>query len=70
MNVNLPQVVLPINPGKNITVIAETIAMHQLLKSYGYNAALEFNNKLIDKMTRKKDSPLANDRAHLENDFE
>ncbi len=70
MNVKLPQIVLPINPGKNITVIAESIAMHQLLKSYGYNAALEFNNKLQDKMTRKKDSPLASDRAHLEKDIE
>lgn len=70
MNVELPQIILPINPGKNITVIAETIAMHQLLKTYGYNAALEFNNNLIDKMVKKKDSPLASDRAHLEADIE
>lgn len=70
MNVDLPQIILPINPGKNITVIAETIAMHQLLKSYGYNAALEFNNKLQEKMLSKQDSPLAKDRSYLEKDIE
>jgi HPr kinase/phosphorylase len=66
----IPQIILPINPGKNITVIAETIAMHQLLKTYGYNAALEFNTKLQEKMMNKQQSPLAKDRSYLQKDIE
>ena len=35
----IPYIQLPITPGKNITVIAEVIAMNHLLKHYGYDAA-------------------------------
>lgn len=35
-------VLLPIYPGKNITVIAETIALNYLLRMYGYDAARTF----------------------------
>ncbi len=38
-------VVLPIYPGKNITVIAETIALNYVLKMYGYNAAQVFADR-------------------------
>jgi len=70
LDVKIPQVVLPINPGKNITVITETIAMNQLLKSHGHNPAVEFNRNLQKKMTQKVESPLAKDRKHLDRDFE
>ena len=70
LDVKIPQVVLPINPGKNITVITETIAMNQLLKSHGFNPAVEFNRNLQKKMTQKVESPLAKDRKHLDRDFE
>jgi HPr kinase/phosphorylase len=70
LDVEVPQVVLPINPGKNITVITETIAMNQLLKAHGFNPAMEFNRNLQKKMTQKGDSPLAKDRSHLGRDFE
>jgi HPr kinase/phosphorylase len=45
---------VPIFPGKNITVIAEAIAFNYLLRLDGYNAALEFNKRLIRRMQRKK----------------
>ena len=70
LDVKMPQVVLPINPGKNITVITETIAMNHLLKTHGFNPAVEFNKNLQKKMTQKGESPLAKDRSHLERDFE
>lgn len=70
LGVKIPQVILPINPGKNITVISETIAMNQLLKTYGYHAAKEFDDKLKKRMNEKKDSPLSSDHDHLEKDFE
>ena len=70
LGVKIPQVVLPINPGKNITVISETIAMNQILNTYGYHTAKEFNKRLIKEMNDKKISPLAKDRSNLEKDFE
>jgi HPr kinase/phosphorylase len=53
MGVNIPQVILPILPGKNITVLAETIALNHLMKISGLNAAQSLNEKLIDRMERK-----------------
>ena len=50
LGVRLPQVVVPLYPGKNITVISEVIAMNQMLKVYGINAAHRFNRMLIDQM--------------------
>src|SRR5690606_37789320 len=46
MGVDIPTVKLGIFPGKNITVIAEVIALNYLLKTYGYNAAEVFSDKL------------------------
>lgn len=53
LDVEIPAVKLPIFPGKNITVIAEVIALNQLLKIYGHHPAQEFNQKLIEKMQEK-----------------
>ncbi len=53
LDVEIPVVKLPIFPGKNITVIAEVIALHQLLKIYGHHPAREFNEQLIKKMQEK-----------------
>ena len=50
--VKLPYLSLPIHPGKNITVLSETIALNHLLKINGVNPAQEFNEKLIDAMSR------------------
>lgn len=50
LGVKIPIIDLPIFPGKNITVIAETIAMNQLLKIYGKFTAKEFNERLMEKI--------------------
>ena len=47
LDVELPTVRVPLNPGKNITVIAEVIAMNHLLKYSGINAAERFNERLM-----------------------
>ena len=52
MGVNIQTVKLPIFPGKNITVIAEVIAINYLLRTYGYNAAKVFSDKLQDKINQ------------------
>ncbi len=46
LDVDVPIVHLPITPGKNITVIAEVIAMNHLLSNYGYDAAQAFQDKI------------------------
>ncbi len=43
----LPKVVVPLFPGKNITVIAEVIALDFMLKTYGYDAAEVLNKQII-----------------------
>lgn len=47
LDVELPKVRVPLNPGKNITVIAEVIAMNHLLKYSGIDPAERFNERLI-----------------------
>lgn len=54
LGVKIPQVVIPLYPGKNITVISEVIAMNHMLKVYGINAAQRFNKLLIDTMKSDK----------------
>ncbi|MEJ2052552.1 MAG: HPr(Ser) kinase/phosphatase [Calditrichaceae bacterium] len=70
LDVELPQIVLPINPGKNITVIAETIAMNHLLKISGHHTPKEFNKKLKEYMKKKDVVPIHNDRHYLKKDRE
>jgi HPr kinase/phosphorylase len=50
LGVSIPQVIIPLFPGKNITVISEVIAMNHMFKVYGINAAERFNRMLIDQM--------------------
>ena len=52
--VKIPLIKLPIYPGKNITVIAEVIALNLHLKIYGYHPAQAFNARLMDALLDKK----------------
>lgn len=56
MGINISMVKLPIFPGKNITVIAEVIAINYLLRTYGYNAARVFSDNLSQQI-KNKNSP-------------
>jgi HPr kinase/phosphorylase len=62
LDVGVPQVTIPLNPGKNITVIAEVIAMNHLLKYSGVHTAERFNASLQAAMR-----PV---REYLEQDYE
>lgn len=46
LDLEIPLIHLPITPGKNITVIAEVIAMNYLLKHYGYDPAKAFQKRI------------------------
>ncbi len=50
LEVTLPKVRVLLNPGKNITVICEVIAMNHLLKYSGVDPAERFNERLIKQM--------------------
>ncbi|CAN5687330.1 HPr(Ser) kinase/phosphatase [soil metagenome] len=62
LDVKLPKVVIPLNAGKNITVISEVVAMNHLMKYSGVHSAQLFNQRLMDSM-----QPV---RAYLEEDYE
>ena len=55
LGVELPQITVGLNPGKNITVIAEVIAMNHLLRYSGHHAAEAFNERLKANMAQKAD---------------
>ncbi len=56
LGVEVPRLTVHLNPGKNITVIAEVIAMNHLLRYYrGYDSATAFNERLIGQMRRNAD---------------
>jgi HPr kinase/phosphorylase len=55
LGVELPKIKVFLNPGKNITVIAEVIAMNHLLRYSGVNPAEAFNERLIGRMREQAD---------------
>ena len=55
LDVEIPLVRVPLNPGKNITVIAEVIALNHLLKYSGIDPAGRFNEQLIGHMRKTTD---------------
>jgi HPr kinase/phosphorylase len=65
LDVALTKVVVPLNPGKNITVISEIVAMRHLLRFSGVDSAREFNERLIHQMQRQRQI-----RGYLEEDYE
>ena len=46
LGVSVPKVTVPLNPGKNITVISEVVAMNHLLRFTGVNSAQIFDEKI------------------------
>ena len=47
-----PKITIPVKPGRNLAVILEIAARNQRQKEMGYNAAQEFNERLIVKLTK------------------
>lgn len=55
LGVELPRITVPLIPGKNITVVAEVIAMNHLLKYSGEDPARAFNDRLKGHLREKAD---------------
>lgn len=62
LGVSIPKVVVPLVPGKNITVVAEVVAMNHLLKYSGVDSAALFNRRLQERMRGASE--------YLEEDYE
>lgn len=62
LGVELPRVSVPLNPGKNITVISEVVAMRHLLRYAGIDSAQIFAQNLQQSMRPVRD--------YLEQDYE
>src|SRR3989339_18633 len=54
LGVRIPEVTIPVKPGRNIAGIIEIAAMNQRLKLRGYHAAQDLNKRLIE-MMREED---------------
>ncbi|PYO89818.1 MAG: hypothetical protein DMD58_08390 [Gemmatimonadetes bacterium] len=65
LDVELPLVTVPLNPGKNLTVICEVVAMNHLLRYSGVDSANAFNERLIRRMREK-----GGVQQYLEEDYE
>ena len=67
LDVELPKITVFLNPGKNITVIAEVIALNHLLRYSGINAAEAFNERLMRRLER---AAASNIKEYLQEDHE
>lgn len=53
LGVRIPHLVIPVRPGRNLSIIIEVAARNLSLKRLGYSAARELDNRLNDMMKRK-----------------
>ncbi len=57
LGVRIPEIVMPVRPGRNLAVLVEVAALNQRLKFRGQFTAQEFNKKLIAMMAKRPAKP-------------
>ena len=50
LGIDIPSLVIPVKPGRNLSIILEVAAMNNRQKKMGYNTAEEFNKRLLELM--------------------
>ena len=50
LGIDVPSIVLPVCPGRNLSVVIEVAAMNNRQKKMGFNSAAEFNKRLMESM--------------------
>lgn len=50
LGIDLPHLLIPVRPGRNLGAIIEVAARNFLLKGMGYHSAKDFHQKLLDRM--------------------
>ncbi|MCX7699143.1 MAG: HPr(Ser) kinase/phosphatase [Candidatus Goldbacteria bacterium] len=58
LGVKVPKIILPVKPGRNLSVIIEVAAMTQRLKSHGYNPAKELNKTILKWMKKEQNDAM------------
>ncbi|MDI6781679.1 MAG: HPr(Ser) kinase/phosphatase [bacterium] len=53
LGITLPMVIIPVKPGRNISVIVEVAAMNQRLKKLGHHSALELDQRVAEEIRRQ-----------------
>ncbi len=53
LGVEVPSLVLPVTPGRNLAVLIEVASLNQQLKSQGIFSAKQFSQKILDKINKK-----------------
>jgi HPr kinase/phosphorylase len=56
LGIKLPNVVIPVKPGRDVALLIETAAQNTKLQSLGFNAAQQFNKQLLASMQDKMDA--------------
>ena len=55
LDILIPHVTIPVRTGRDLARLVEVAALDQKLKSMGQNSAVEFNQRLLNLMQKKKD---------------
>ena len=54
LDTKVEELVIPVRPGRNISTILELAARNKRLKSSGYNAPEEFNQRLLKSLKKNR----------------
>jgi HPr kinase/phosphorylase len=52
LGVDVPHIIIPVRPGRDLARLIEVAAFQTKLKASGYNPAKELNERLIAKMSK------------------
>ena len=55
LDILVPHITIPVRTGRDLARLVEVAALDQKLKSMGQNSAVEFNQRLLNLMQKKKD---------------
>lgn len=53
LGIEVPTILIPVSPGRNLSVVIEVAAMNNRQKRMGYNTAAEFNKRLMESMAHE-----------------
>ncbi|MBQ7319054.1 MAG: HPr(Ser) kinase/phosphatase [Clostridia bacterium] len=56
LGLKIPSITIPVSPGRNLSIILEVAAMNSRQKRMGYNAADEFNKRLMEELGASEDA--------------
>ena len=55
LDILMPHITIPVRTGRDLARLVEVAALDQKLKSMGQNSAVEFNQRLLNLMQKKKE---------------